>query len=247
MSDVIVLLHGSANGAYSWGPVRALLGTSGQRVFAPDMLGYGQEPAPSETYDVAEEVRHLARLIDREGIDQFHLVTHSLGSMVGLHLRRAVSHRVTRMTLVDPLVVSVLREQGEDAGYAEMELQYGRFMSQLPDHVAAARLFVEHWNGPGSWDSIGNRARAVIASLVPKVRLEMMAARFDTTPLAVLAASPPPTTILTGANTLIAPRATARCLAQAFSATTLVVPDAGHMLPLTHPKAVALAIGASSH
>ena len=80
---------------------------------------------------------------------------------MGLHLRRALGSRVTRMTLIDPVVVNVLRDQGEEASYAEMEEQYQRFMGGLPDQTKAARVFVEHWSGKGAWESIGERARSV--------------------------------------------------------------------------------------
>src|SRR5262249_40045852 len=140
----------------------------------------------------------------------FHLVTHSLGSLIGLHLRRALGARVTRMTLVDPVVVSVLRETGEDAAYAEMEEQYQCFMRLSADPEEAARFFVDHWGGIGAWEMLGTHGRAMVTSLVPKLRLEMTATRSDTAMLAWLAESPPPTTILVGENTLAAPRAVAR-------------------------------------
>jgi hypothetical protein len=143
-------------------------------------------------------------------------VTHSLGSLIGLHLRRALGARVTGMTLVDPVVVSVLRECGENAAYAEMEAQYQRFKSLSADHEAAAHFFVDHWSGSGAWDSMGERGRTMVTSLVPKLRLEMTATRSDTRKLAWLAESPPPTTILVGEKTLLAPRAVARQLGPAL-------------------------------
>jgi pimeloyl-ACP methyl ester carboxylesterase len=172
----------------------------------------------------------------------FHLVAHSFGSLIGLHLRRALGARVTRMTLIDPVVVSVLRERGEDAAYAEMEEQYQRFMSLSKDHEAAAHSFVDHWSGTGAWDSMGKRGRTIVTSLVPKLRLEMTATRSDTSKLAWLAESPPRTTILVGENTLGAPRAVARQLGPALEATTVVVPGAAHMIPITHPQAVVAAV-----
>lgn len=90
----------------------------------------------------------------------------------------------------------------------------------------------------GAWELIGERARSVITSLVPKLRLEMIAARCDTTGLAFLAESPPPTTILVGEKTLVAPLATARQLAPVLQAKSLIVPGAAHMIPLTHAAAV---------
>ncbi len=250
MRDTIVLLHGSATGSSSWDSVAGPLVSSGASVLAPDMLGYGQSPAPSGSYGIAEEVEHLVRLLDLQPcsfngtiyavghLGTFHLVTHSLGSLIGLHLRRALGARVTRMTLIDPVVVSVLRGRGEDAAYAEMEEQYQRFMSLSADHEAAAHFFVDHWSGSGAWDLMGKRARAVVTSLVPKLRLEMAATRSDTATLAWLAESPPPTTVLVGEKTLLAPRAVARQLGPALEATTVVVSGAAHMIPITHPQAV---------
>jgi pimeloyl-ACP methyl ester carboxylesterase len=146
------------------------------------------------------------------------------------------------MTLIDPIVVSVLRERGEDAAYAEMEEQYHRFMSLSEDREAAAQFFVDHWSGAGAWEYLGKRARAIIMALVPKVRLEMTATRSDTTTLAWLAESPPPTTILVGEKTRLPALAVARQLGYALAATTIVVAGAAHMIPITHPKAVVEAV-----
>src|SRR2546425_8016320 len=242
MSDTIVLLHGSATGSSSWDPVAGSLVSSGASVFAPDMLGYGQSPAPTSAYGIEEEVAHLVRLLDLQHVGALHLVTHSLGALIGLHLRRALGARVTEMTLIDPVVVSVLRERREDAAYAEMEEQYQRFMSLSADPEAAAHFFVDHWSGAGAWDSMGKRGRAMVTSLVPTLRLEMSATRSDMATLAWLAESPPPTTILVGERTLLAPRAAARILGAALRATTVVVPGAVHMIPITHPAAVVDAV-----
>jgi pimeloyl-ACP methyl ester carboxylesterase len=134
--------------------------------------------------------------------------------------------------------VSVLSEFREEDALAEMEGQYQRFMRLMPDNEAAARGFVQFWSGPGAWEKIGERGRSAISELAPKVRLEMMAARSDKTSLATIVSAPPPTTIVLGERTRIAPKAVARRIAEAFKATVIVVPDAGHMLPLTHPAAI---------
>ena len=254
MTDTIVLLPRGATGSSSWNAVARSLVSSRARVFALNMFGFGASPAPTGSYAIAEEVAHLIRglglqprscngMIYAVGFGgTFHLVTHSLGSLIGLHLRRALGARVRRMTLVDPVVVSALRECGEDDAYAEMEEQYQRFMSLSADHEAAAHYFVDHWGGAGAWDSMGSRGRTTVRSLVPTLRLEMTATRSDTATLGWLAESPPPTTILVGERTLLAPRAAARLLRTALGATTVVVSGAAHMIPITHPQAVADAV-----
>jgi pimeloyl-ACP methyl ester carboxylesterase len=238
----VVLLHGSANGSYAWGPVRAGLEAAGVDVYVPDMLGYGAAPAPSERWDIAEEVRHLVAWLGERGVGELHLVPHSLGSMIGLHLRRGLGERVRRLTLVDPVAVSVLVEHGEEAGLAEMVGQYEAFMGREGDPAAAARGFVEHWSGPGAFDAIGGRARSAITALVPKVGMEMRAMRGDTTPTAVLAPPGTPATILLGERTRLAPRGVALHLAASLGAPVVVVPGAGHMIPVTHPEAVVAAV-----
>ena len=160
------------------------------------------------------------------------------------HASFALSDRVA--VISNPNVgtrdVTIVRPRLPIDAHAEMEEQYQRFMSLSADHEAAAHYFVDHWGGAGAWDSMGSRGRTMVRSLVPTLRLEMTATRSDTAKLGWLAESPPPTIILVGENTLVAPRAVARVLAPALGATTVVVPGAGHMIPVTHPQAVVDAV-----
>src|SRR5271155_3212910 len=103
MSDLIVLLSGAATGSSSWTPISAPLAALGASVVAPDLIGYGRSPPPSSSYGIAEEVSRLMGLLDCPQNGTIHLVAHSLGSLIGLHLRRALGSRVTRMTLVEPV------------------------------------------------------------------------------------------------------------------------------------------------
>ena len=238
----IVLLHGSANGSYSWGAVREALVAQGATVRAPDMLGYGRSPAPGPAWNVREEVAHLRGWLDRHVVGPFHLVTHSLGTFFGLHMRLALGGRVSRLTLVDPVLVSVLRVPGEEAALGEMDALFQRFMRAMPDHAAAARVFVEHWSGASTWTTLGDRARALITNLAPRLKAEMVACEADPTRVEELAVDPVPTSILVGEGTLLAPRAVSRILGQAFGSETILVPGAGHMIPLTHPAAIVEAL-----
>jgi len=242
----IVLLHGSANGSYSWGAVREALAAQDATVWAPDMLGYGRSPAPGRGWTVREEVAHLRGWLDQHGVGPFHLVAHSLGAFFGLHLRLALGARVSRLTLVDPVLVSLLRVPGEEEALAEMDALFQRFMRAMPGHAAAARVFVEHWSGAGAWSTLGNRARALITNLAPRLKAEMAACEADPTRVEELAVDPVPTTILVGEGTLLAPRAVSRILGQAFDSEAIVVAGARHMIPLTHPAAIVSALSDTS-
>lgn len=241
MSEPIVLVHGSANGAYSWTSLLRVLKPAPGAVHAPDLIGYGASPPAGPTYGIADEVAHLRGYLAERGVDRFHLVTHSLGTMFGLHLRRALPDRITRLTLIDPVLeVALLRGAGEHAAYDEMAAAFERVLGALPDAAAAGRLFVDHWNGSGAWDALNGRTQAAIARLMPKVALEMTQAAHGVTTLAAVAAAPPvPTTILVGERTLLAPPAFTRVLAPALGARVVEVAGAGHVIPQSHPEAVA--------
>lgn len=235
--QLVVLLHGSGNGSWSWRKVHSALASRGVQVLAPDMLGYGASPRPGERWSFDEETEYLRQLVEALGPESVHLVAHSLGATFGLYLLRALGARVRRLTLVDPVVVSVLRETGEEAGFAEMEEQYQRFMTE-PDSAAAARVFVEHWSGAGVWEQMGEKARLAITGSVPRLRLEMVASRSDTTTLAELLKTRPPATVFAGERTRIAPLAVARQLAFALGVPLTRVPGAAHMVPMTHPEVI---------
>lgn len=239
--QLVVLLHGSGNGSWSWRKVHSAVVSKGIPVLAPDMLGYGASPRPSERWSFAEETEHLRQIVEANQAESVHLVAHSLGATFGLYLLRALGARVGRLTLVDPVVVSVLRETQEEAGFAEMEDQYQRFMA-LSDSAAAARFFVEHWSGDGTWAQLGDKARLTITDSVPKLRLEMTASRSDATTLAEFLKTRPRATVLAGERTRVAPRAVARQLAHALGVSVTSVAGAAHMIPMTHPDAIVEAL-----
>lgn len=239
MKETFVLLHGSGGGAHSWNAVRRELESWGAEVFAPDLLGYGRSPQPGEDYGIGEEVAHLRREIDGRGFDRFHLVAHSLGAMIALHLLREMTGRISRLTLIDPAIVSILREFHEDDALEMMDGQYQAFNSRLPDRIAAARGFLEFWGGPDAWTRLSPQTQRILETFVPKIRLEMIALREDRTPLDALSGNPPPTSILIGEKTLPPPIATAGHLARALHATVHRIAGAGHMIPQTHPAAIA--------
>ncbi|MVT55230.1 alpha/beta fold hydrolase [Bradyrhizobium yuanmingense] len=240
----IVLLHGSLTGSYSWTAVRTGLEAHGARVLAPDMLGYGQSPTPSEAWQLKDEVAYLRGWLDMQDVGAFHLVAHSIGAFFGLHLRLAVGSRVGRLTLVEPVIISVLRVPGEEDALREPVTLCERFMRAWPDHDAAAAVLVEHWSGAGAWNALGKKGRAVVAGLAPRLRLEILASAADRTTLAEFTSTAVPTSVLVGERTSAAPRSASRLLAEAFDARTVVVPGAAHMIPLTHPAAIVEAIHA---
>lgn len=240
--EPVVLLHGSANGAFSWTQVQTRLKRVGLQAYAPDMLGYGSSPQPPEPYRISDEVAHLQGLIDAQGIDRFQLVAHSVGCLYGLHLRLALGTRVTRMTLLDPVMAGVLRELADPTVFQELEALHRQFLRLYPNPVETCRIFVDYWNGVGAWDKLSERSRVQLSALSSRLHLELLVTGADETRTATFAQNPVPTTILLGEHTRAVPPAVTQRLAPAFQAQVLVVPGAGHMIPFSHPDAVVDAI-----
>lgn len=80
------------------------------RLFAVDLLGFGKSPKPPDSlYTLREHVGMIERsVLDRFDVKSFHIVAHSLGSILALAL--AVKHpgAVKSLTLLSPVTKSFL-------------------------------------------------------------------------------------------------------------------------------------------
>ena len=82
---------------------------SRRRLFAVDLLGFGRSPKPADSlYTLREHVEMIERsVLRRYRLGSFHVVAHSLGSVLALAL--AVKHpaAVKSLTLLAPVSPSV--------------------------------------------------------------------------------------------------------------------------------------------
>lgn len=98
----IVLVHGGAGDRDDWaGTIRTL--AASHRVYAPDMIGYGQSSRPAKTYTLQHFSRFLLDFMDALDLDQAALVGHSLGGRVCLEVARQEPDRVAGLVLVAPI------------------------------------------------------------------------------------------------------------------------------------------------
>ncbi len=147
MSALFVHEYGMADGA----PVLALHGVSAHgrryvpmaaaafpdaRVVAPDLRGHGRSPAsPSgRPVTIEDHVADLVAVLDDRGIDQAHLVGHSFGGCLAVHLLAAVPDRVRSVVLLDPAMALPLAKA---QSLAEMMVSFDRPEPTLDALVAA--------------------------------------------------------------------------------------------------------------
>lgn len=94
----LVLVHGYLGGSQQWDAEIEALGHR-YDVIAPDLAGYGDAchlPAPSE---IQAHARAVLATLDHAGVDEFHLLGHSMGGMVAQEMVRLAPPRIRRLVL----------------------------------------------------------------------------------------------------------------------------------------------------
>ena len=202
----------------------------------PDLLGHGRSPAwdGREDYQTAN-LAALVPLIDRP----MHVVGHSFGGTIALRLAVERPDLVTRLTLIEPVFFALA------TGTPAFERHLADF-TPIAEAVAAgslplaARLFHEAY-GTGDWNALKPAMQESFASQMPLVVAAAPAIQDDVHGLAPrLAAIDVPLTLVRGALTQpVIGEIHADLVRRIPGARDHVIDGAGHMVPITHPQAVA--------
>lgn len=75
------------------------------RLFAVDLLGFGKSPKPSESlYTLREHLDMIEKsVLEAHKVESFHIVAHSLGSILALALAAKYPQYVKSITLLAPV------------------------------------------------------------------------------------------------------------------------------------------------
>jgi pimeloyl-ACP methyl ester carboxylesterase len=127
-STPVIALHCSGAGAGEWRQLGEALGTA-YRLFAPEHYGCERtDPwTGGHAFTLADEAARTIELID-ESANKVHLVGHSYGGGVALHVALARPTRIASLTLYEPSAFHLLKIMGDRgaAGFAEMTLSAAR-------------------------------------------------------------------------------------------------------------------------
>jgi len=105
----VLFIHGFISSSGFWTetvlPHVSPSARSRRRLFAVDLLGFGRSPKPADSlYTLREHVEMIERsVIERHGVRSFHIVAHSLGSILALALAVKYPAAVRSLTLVAPV------------------------------------------------------------------------------------------------------------------------------------------------
>ena len=245
--ELVIALHCSGADAGQWRLLGKTLGPD-YVVVAPEHYGCaGAGPwSGSRAFTLADEAARTIALIDgTEG--KVHLVGHSYGGGIALHVAVERPQRIASIALYEPSAFHLLKASGtaEAAALAEIEAITRETGNGIVtgNYRGAAEAFVDYWSGTGTWATMRPATRDALVRWAPKAPLDFAALLAETTPLAAYAALRCPILILRGERAPAPTRVIAEMLFRHVPAARLQIIDgAGHMGPLTSPGSVNEAI-----
>jgi pimeloyl-ACP methyl ester carboxylesterase len=237
-----LLIHAGVFGAWFQPVAPHLPG----RVIRMLRAGYAGGPPPTAIVPIARHAAHAAALLDALGTGPATVVGHSSSTLIALELAKARPDLVRRMVLIEPPLIDPLLDPADvaDVG-AKVGVAIGAAMAATArgDRAAAYDAFMGAVCGP--------RHREVVAAVLGVdglARAERESAFFLTNEVPAAGGWTPvdpaeiaiPTLLVAGAES---PGATHRVVARLAGrlphAEVATIEGANHLLPLTHPCAVA--------
>lgn len=238
---VLVCLHGIGSQPSAFDALADAL--PGWHVIAWDAPGYGRsDPLGADWPVAADYAQALGRFADHLGLARFHLLGHSLGTLIGAAFARACPERVLSLTLA-----ACAQGGGAAPGILpEAPAARLRDLAALgPEGFARARaprLVFRPEDNPALVDAVADgMARVKMPGYGQAVR---MLASGDLA--ADCAALTVPTAVIVGVEDIITPPAQSQrahaALPQPARGVLVSVPGTGHALPQQAPAALAATI-----
>jgi pimeloyl-ACP methyl ester carboxylesterase len=210
---------------------------------APDMVGHGRGPEGDPSRDYHDQATdHAAGLLTAAPV---HLVGHSFGATVALRLAIEHQGRVRSLSLVEPVLFAAAPDGPEKRANARTLARLSPMIA-AGDTAGAARVFLSAWGAGEEFDALPAAQAARMAGRMWIIEAQRAALHDDAARLLPrLRQVACPVLLLEGdASPPVIGQILDRLEADLPDARRARVAGAGHMAPVTHPHAVAAALGA---
>jgi pimeloyl-ACP methyl ester carboxylesterase len=233
--EPVVLVHGVGMAREVWAPQAAALARDYQ-VISYDLMGHGESELPPEGVSLADYAGQLLALLDHLGIPAANVVGHSMGALVALEFSLRHPERTLRLAALN----AVFQRTPEQR--AAVEARAATLQRVGPG--ATVGLTIDRWFGTPVPAEL-RAAADLTASLLRRVnplgyaRTYQLFARSDRVHAERLPALAMPVLFMTGEGDLNSSPAMSQAMARLVPGARLdVLPDARHMMNLTHPQRV---------
>lgn len=247
-SAPIVGLHCSGATSRQWSALRSEF-ESRAPVLLPEFIGTESRGhrTGSGRFSLREEAVEIVREI-RALPGPAHLVAHSYGGGVALHIARHHPELVRSLCIYEPTSFHVLNNGKSDdlKLFREIEALSSAMGNAIDEGniTYAAHVFTEFWGGLGAWQALSKTQRTAMRNWVRKGPLDFHALLYEPAGKPALSAINVPTTLIYGTLTHPHTRRIAEELALAIPDCRLCpVQGASHMGPFTHRQEVLQIVG----
>ena len=238
----LVLLHAAGSTGAQW---RGVLGELGNRyhTLTPDLWGHGRTslwPDP-ETLLHDDQANLVKRILDKVGVEKFDLVGHSYGGGTAIRFVLENPEIVRSLVLIEPMVACFLQELSETEALKELEGIQNDFRQLLKEKgpEAAWKGFLDFRNEPGTWDGYEEKTRQNFIRRTPAQLANFNANANNRTTVSEMSLIEQPTLVIRGVDTSLYDMRMSEIVANKIpEAKFLIIEDAGHMSPLTHPERI---------
>ena len=242
MTDApVYALHASASTGRQWQQLAADM-SAHHVVRMPDLPGYGtaKDVASGGTHGLAAIAGPIIAKIEDEG-RPVHLVGHSFGATVALKIASMRPDLVISLTLYEPVAFRLMAEsdqEGDRALYREIQAVASRLTAGIACGAPEVGMqsFVDYWNGAGTWSACEPSRKRRLTEDAVTVARDFAAGDAEATLTDDIATLDVPTMLMMGMDSPTLTQRIAEIVAGRMpNATLAMLPESGHMAPLTDP------------